>query len=158
MSEASWTKGESTLTDSQPSRLKFVVGAVVIFGAIAALIFSALNDSSQLFKTVDEYYAEEARLVGKDLRIAGWVIGDTIQYTQVDANTSRLEFDIVDDLENPGQRLHVVAMNEPKPELLQNQAQALVDGHVDEMGVLHANPDGLLLKCPTRYEELEPES
>lgn len=158
MSEASWTKGESTLTDSQPSRLKFVVGAVVIFGAIAALIFSALNDSSQLFKTVDEYYAEEARLVGQDLRIAGWVIGDTIQYTQVDANTSRLEFDIVDDLENPGQRLHVVAMNEPKPELLQNQAQALVDGHVDEMGVLHANPDGLLLKCPTRYEELEPES
>lgn len=158
MSEASWTKGESTLTDSQPSRLKFVVGAVVIFGAIAALIISALNDSSQLFKTVDEYYAEEARLVGKDLRIAGWVIGDTIQYTQVDANTSRLEFDIVDDLENPGRRLHVVAMNEPKPELLQNQAQALVDGHVDEMGVLHANPDGLLLKCPTRYEELEPES
>ena len=158
MSEASWTKGESTLTDSQPSRLKFVVGAVVIFGAIAALIVSALNDSSQLFKTVDEYYAEEARLVGQDLRIAGWVIGDTIQYTQIDANTSRLEFDIVDDLENPGQRLHVVAMNEPKPELLQNQAQALVDGHVDEMGVLHANPDGLLLKCPTRYEELEPEA
>ena len=158
MSEASWTKGESTLTDAQPSRLKFVVGAVVIFGAIVALIVSALNDSSQLFKTVDEYYAEESRLVGKDLRIAGWVIGDTIQYTQIDANTSRLEFDIVDDLENPGQRLHVVAMNEPKPELLQNQAQALVDGHVDEFGVLHANPDGLLLKCPTRYEELEPEA
>ena len=158
MSGASWTKGEDTLAEEQPNRLKFIVGAVVIFGAIIALIVSALGDSSQLFKTVDEYYAEESRLVGKDLRIAGWVIGDSIQYTQVDAETSRLEFDIVDNIDNPGQVIRVVAMNEPKPELLQHQAQALVDGHVDSSGTMHANPDGLLLKCPTRYEELEPEA
>ena len=158
MSEASWTKGADALVEDQPNRLKFVVGAVIIFGAIIALIVSALSDSTQLYKTVDEYYAEETRLMGQDLRIAGWVVGDTIQYTQIDAETSRLEFDIVDDLENPGQRIRVVAMNEPKPELLQHEAQALVDGHIDGNGVMHANADGLLLKCPTRYEELEPEA
>lgn len=47
-------------------------------------------------------------------------------------------------------------MNEPKPDLLQGHAQALVEGHADESGVFHANPGGLMLKCPTRYEEMEP--
>jgi cytochrome c-type biogenesis protein CcmE len=46
-------------------------------------------------------------------------------------------------------------MNEPKPDLLQHEAQALVEGHA-ENGVFMANQGGLLLKCPTRYEELEP--
>jgi hypothetical protein len=46
-------------------------------------------------------------------------------------------------------------MNEPKPDLLQHEAQALVEGRA-ENGVFMANPGGLLLKCPTRYEEMEP--
>jgi hypothetical protein len=40
--------------------------------------------------------------------------------------------------------------------LLQHEAQALVEGHADETGVFLANEGGLFLKCPTRYEELEP--
>ena len=72
------------------------------------------------------------------------------------AHNSRLEFDIVDDLNNPTQKLHVVALNEPKPDLLQNEAQALVEGKADASGVFHSNPGGLMLKCPTRYEEMDP--
>ena len=124
--------------------------------AIAFLVVNAMSGNTQLYKTVDEFYAEQSRLTGRDLRVAGMVIGDSIEFTQIDAVTSRLEFDIVDDLQNPGQRLHVVAMNEPKPDLLQHEAQALIEGHADESGVFQANPGGLLLKCPTRYEELEP--
>jgi cytochrome c-type biogenesis protein CcmE len=87
------------------------------------------------------------------LRVSGIVVGDSIKFMQIDATTSRLEFDIVDDLGNPGQRLHIVAMNEPMPDLLQNEAQALVEGRADEGGVFLANEGGLFLKCPTRYEE-----
>jgi len=43
----------------------------------------------------------------------------------------------------------------PKPDLLRNEAQAIMTGHIDENGVFHA--DELLLKCPTRYEEAVPE-
>jgi hypothetical protein len=39
---------------------------------------------------------------------------------------------------------------------LQHEAQALVEGHV-ENGEFLSNPKGLLLKCPTRYEEADPE-
>ena len=62
----------------------------------------------------------------------------------------------MDDIRNPGQRLHIVAMNEPVPDLLQHEAQALVEGTAQADGMFYANPGGLLLKCPTRYEELDP--
>jgi cytochrome c-type biogenesis protein CcmE len=94
--------------------------------------------------------------MGRDLRVSGWVLGDSIQYTQIDATTSRLEFEIVDDYNNPGQRLRVVAMNEPMPDLLQDEAQALVEGRLTEGGEFEAIPNGLMLKCPTRYEEMDP--
>ena len=159
MAEASWTKKEKTSALDKPksNRLKFIIGGVVLFAALAYLVVNAMSGNTQLYKTVDEFYADKSRLVGRDLRVAGWVVGDTIQYNQVDALNSRLEFDIVDDLSNPGQALHIVVLNEPKPDLLQHEAQALVEGHADSNGVFEANPGGLMLKCPTRYEEMEPE-
>lgn len=156
MSDISWTnKNQDVLVAKKSNRLKFAVAGVLLLTAVVFLVIKAVSGNTQLYKTVDEYYAQEAQLVGRDLRVAGWVIGDTIQYTQIDATTSQLEFDIVDNLANPGQRLHVVAMNEPKPDLLTNEAQAMVEGHVTESGDLMANEGGLFLKCPTRYEEME---
>jgi cytochrome c-type biogenesis protein CcmE len=107
----------------------------------------------QFYVTVDEYYAKESSLDGRELRVSGWVVGDSIQFIQIDATHSRMEFDIVDNIHNPGQRLRVIALNEAKPDLLQHEAQALVQGRVGEDGHLYANKGGVLLKCPTRYEE-----
>ncbi|RMG95750.1 MAG: cytochrome c maturation protein CcmE [Chloroflexi bacterium] len=156
MAGTSWTNdGEILLEQPTTNRTKFIVGGVLLLAAIVYLVVNAMSGNTQLYKTVNEFYAEKDRLVGRDLRVAGWVIGDSIQYTQIDDQNSILEFDIVDDLQNPGQRLHIVAYNEPKPDLLQHQAQALVEGRADENGVFVANEGGLMLKCPTRYEELE---
>lgn len=158
MADVSWTnQSESAVLETpRKNRLLFAVGGIGLIAAVVFLVINAMSGNTQLYKTVDEFYAEQTRLTGRDLRVAGWVVGETIQYTQVDAQNSILEFDIVDDLTNPGQRLHVVAFNEPKPDLLQHEAQALVEGRANENGVFEANPGGLMLKCPTRYEEMEP--
>lgn len=157
MADTTWTNtGEEALFPAKNNRLKFVVGGVLLVAAIVYLVVNAMSGNTQLYKTVNEFYAEQDRLVGRDLRVAGFVIGDSIEYVQIDATNSRLEFDIVDDLNNPEQRLHVVALNEPKPDLLQHEAQALVEGRANENGEFISNPGGLLLKCPTRYEELDP--
>ncbi len=156
MAQATWTKEEDAAVEKPKSnRIKFIIGGLLMAAAIIFLVFNAMRGSTQLYVTVDEYYAQQNKLAGRDLRVSGWVIGDTIQFTQIDDTTSRLEFDIVDDLANPGQRLHIVAMNEPMPDLLQHEAQALVEGSA-EGSVFNANPGGLFLKCPTRYEEVEP--
>jgi cytochrome c-type biogenesis protein CcmE len=156
MAQATWTKEEDAAVEKPKSnRIKFIIGGLLMAAAIIFLVFNAMRGSTQLYVTVDEYYTQQDKLAGRDLRVSGWVIGDTIQYTQIDDTTSRLEFDIVDDLVNPGQRLRIVAMNEPMPDLLQHEAQALVEGSA-EGSVFNANPGGLFLKCPTRYEEVEP--
>ena len=41
-----------------------------------------------------------------------------------------------------------------KPDLLRNEAQAIMTGQTGDDGVFHA--DELLLKCPTRYEQAVP--
>lgn len=156
MAQATWTKEEkSALEKPRSSRTKFIIGGLLMIVAIVFLVVNALSGTTQLYVTVDEYYSQQSNFVGRDLRVSGWVIGDTIQFIQIDATTSRLEFDIVDDLANPGQRLRIVAINEPLPDLLQHEAQALVEGSA-EGGTFTSNPGGLFLKCPTRYEEVEP--
>jgi cytochrome c-type biogenesis protein CcmE len=155
MAEATWIKKDGALEKPSKGRMKFVVGGALMAVAIIFLVFNAVRGSTQLYVTVDEYYQQQSNFVGRDLRVSGWVIGETIKYTQIDATTSRLEFEIVDDLSNPAQRLLIVAMNEPIPDLLQHEAQALVEGSA-EGSVFNANPGGLFLKCPTRYEEIEP--
>ena len=126
MADTTWTnQGDVDLLAPRSNRLKFIIGGVLVLGAIIFLVVNAMSGSTQLYKTVGEVHAERAALMGRDLRVAGWVIGDSIEYTQIDATTSRLEFDIVDDLQNPGQVLHVVAMNEPKPDLLQHEASLI---------------------------------
>ncbi len=157
MADTTWTNdGKDILTETKSNRLKFIIGGVLLVAAIAYLVVNAMSGNTQLYKTVNEYYAEQGRLTDRDLRIAGVVVGDSIQFIEVDAQTTRLEFDVVDDLDNPEPKLHIVAINEPKPDLLQHKAQALIEGRADENGVFMVNPGGLLLKCPTRYEELDP--
>ena len=47
-----------------------------------------------------------------------------------------------------------VVYNGPKPDLLNNEAQAIMTGHISQDGTFHA--DELLLKCPTKYQEAVP--
>jgi cytochrome c-type biogenesis protein CcmE len=158
MADTSWTNEKGSLVLDAPTnnRWKFVVAGVLLISAIVYLVVNAMMGSTQLYKTVDEFYADQDRLVERDLRVSGYVLGDTILFTQVDAMNSRLEFEIVDNPANPGQRLRVVLFNEPLPDLLQDHAQAMVEGTGDYNGVFTANPGGLFLKCPTRYEEMDP--
>jgi cytochrome c-type biogenesis protein CcmE len=51
-------------------------------------------------------------------------------------------------------RLQVVYVG-PKPDLLRNEAQAIMTGQLGEDGVFYA--EELLLKCPTKYEEAVPD-
>ena len=151
---------------------KFVIGGMLILGAVVFLIWSATASTSEYFLTIDELTAKGSAIVDKNLRVSGAVIGDTIQY---DPQTLTLTFEVAHvsgdnaDLETEGglaEALHQAVMDPsrsrmtvvyvgPMPDLLRHEAQAIVTGHVDAAGIFHA--DELLLKCPTKYEEAVPE-
>ena len=151
---------------------KFFIGGLLILGAVVFLIANATTDSSQYFMTIDELNAKGPDVVDKNLRVSGAVIGDTIQY---DPATLTLTFEVAHvpaenaELETEGglaEALHQAVIDPSrarmtvvyvgvKPDLLRNEAQAIVTGRLGADGLFHA--EELLLKCPTRYEEAVPD-
>lgn len=155
-----------------PSRFKFILGGILILAAVVYLIFSSTQASAQYFWTIKELNERVADAKGRDLRISGAVIGDSIEY---DPETLTLTFTVAhvtgdnNEIEAQGglaEVLHaaVVDTSRPrikvvyqgaKPDLMRNEAQAIMTGYLGDDGVFHATE--LLLKCPTRYEEALPE-
>jgi cytochrome c-type biogenesis protein CcmE len=153
-------------------RNKFILGGLLILAAVVYLIVSSTQASAEYFMTVDEIKSEGTDVIGKSLRASGAVVGDSIQY---DPGTLTLSFDVAHvpgdntDIEAQGglafvlheavtdptrARMQVVYVG-PKPDLLRDEAQAIMTGHIGEDGIFYA--DELLLKCPTKYEEAVPE-
>ena len=150
---------------------KFFIGGLLILGAVVFLIWNAAASTSEYFMTIDELQAKGASMVNKNLRASGAVIGDSIQY---DAQSLTLTFEVeqvpgdnaeIDKEGGSAAVLHAAVVDPsrnrmkvvyvgPKPDLLRNEAQAIMTGHVDSDGVFHA--DELLLKCPTKYQEAVP--
>ena len=151
---------------------KFVIGGAMVLGAVVFLIWTATASNLQFFMTVDELNAKGPEVVDKNLRVSGAVIGNSIQY---DAQSLTLSFEVAHvpadspDIETEGglaEALHLAVMDPlrsrmkvvyvgVKPDLLRNEAQAIMTGHLGADGVFYA--EELLLKCPTRYEEAVPE-
>src|SRR3970040_961659 len=61
-------------------RIKFIIGGLLIVAAIAYLIFTSTQASAQYFLTVEELVARGDSVAGRDVRVSGVVLGDTIQY------------------------------------------------------------------------------
>ncbi len=160
------TTASPPIVTSNPNRMKFLIGGLLILAAVVYLIASNTATTANYFFTVDELL--ERSTVGQDVRISGAVIGETIEY---DLDTLELTFEVAhvpgdqSDIDALGglavvldqavkdpnaQRIQVKYIGE-KPDLLHEQSQAIMDGRLGEDGVFHA--DTLLLKCPTRYED-----
>ena len=154
--------------------LKFIIGGGVIVAAIIFLMVSSLQANVQYFLTVDEVIEKEQTgdLAGRNIRVSGAVLGDSIEY---DGETLNLSFTIVhvpadnqlveeegglagalhNAVMDPNRTQLQVVYNGPMPDLLQNEAQAILTGELLANGVFEA--DELLLKCPTKYEGAVPE-
>lgn len=162
----------TTLQTNSGSRVKFIIGGLLIVAAVIYLIASSTQASAQYFLTIGEVATKGNEVMGRDLRVSGAVIGDTIQY---DAQTLTLTF-IVADIPgdnnvieaqgglaavlhqatvDPNRTRMEIVYNGVKPDLLRDEAQAIMTGRLGQDGKFYA--DELLLKCPTKYEEAVPE-
>jgi cytochrome c-type biogenesis protein CcmE len=153
------------------NRGKFIIGGLLIVAAIIYLIVSNSSANAQYFVTVDEMLTGGPSMQGKQLRVSGAVVGDTIQY---DSKTLELRFTVANvpgdnkEIEAQGglaEVLHAavedtsrtrveVVYYGAKPDLLRNEAQAIMTGRMGADGIFYA--DELLLKCPTKYEQAVP--
>jgi len=154
------------------TNIKLILGGVVIALALVYLLISATRSNTQYFMTVQELQEQQSELQGQKLRMSGAVIGESIQYNPETLDLSFTVAQIPGDhrlIEQMGGMAKVLAeaVADPdaarmtihytgvRPDLLKDEAQAIVTGTLDENGVFQASE--LLMKCPSRYESALPE-
>ena len=147
-------------------RAKFIVGGVILLAAVVYLIATNLVSQGQYFITVDALKKNQDQYVNRSARISGVVLGDSITY---DGHTLKFVIanvpDSIQEVKTDGgladvlhksaidptsARVTVIVKDQPKPDLLKNEAQAILEGKLGADGIFYA--DTLLLKCPTRYQ------
>jgi cytochrome c-type biogenesis protein CcmE len=162
---------ETVSAATKTNRLKFFIGGGLLLIAVVFMVISATKATAEFFMTVRELQDSQSDLSGQNLRVSGAVLGDSIIY---DTATGELRFLIahipgddaqiraagglsavlhraVTDPDNP--RL-TVSYQGPPPDMLRDEAQAILTGKLDADGIFVA--EELLLKCPSKYEEALP--
>jgi len=167
MAQVAWEKSIAAQPPKRAGsdRWKYLIGGVLILGAVAYLIITGTLSGASYFITVDQLMNDPA-YVGHSVRLSGAVIGDTIHY---DEQTLLIEFTVANvptQIQDLGAALHS-AVGDPnathlqvrvektvKPDLLQNEAEAILTGTLGTDGIFHATE--LNLKCPSRFVESGP--
>lgn len=169
MAQVTWEKAAAAVdkTHSGGGRWKFVIGILLILGAVLYLVVSGTVGGARFFITVDDLMNNRAAYAGQAVRVTGAVIGETIRY---DSENLIIEFTVANipaETEDLGAALHV-AVNDPnatrlqvyvegqvKPELLQHEAQAIMTGTMGSDGIFYVTE--LQTKCPSRFIESQPD-
>lgn len=175
MAQAAWEKPQDQAAQDarrallaqrqRGERLKFLIGGLLILAAVVALVFSGMLTGTRFFISVEELLADPA-LAGQSVRITGAVIGETINIDTSDPSNTIIEFTVAHVATNPNNladalhisandpaatQLKIFVSGQPKPELLQHEAQAILTGTLGSDGVFYAS--AMQFKCPSRFED-----
>ncbi|GAB4515380.1 MAG: cytochrome c maturation protein CcmE [Anaerolineae bacterium] len=132
---------------STSQRRKFLIGTIVILAVVAYLIFNAVQTTGAYYKEVHEIVGQEASLIGKQLRVSGEIVQETVEW---DAPNLSLSFEIRDQT-GTGDTLRVHFHGVMPDNFTRPGSSTILEGKLREDGVFEAKT--LLLKCPSRYEE-----
>ena len=158
-------------TKKKPN-LKLIIGGIIILAAVLYLIISSTMANANYFMTVSELLTQKQELAGKNIRMSGAIIGSTIvydsqkmdltfqvaeipgDYKEIDrrGGLAKVLYEAVNDPSLPRMTIHYQG---PKPDLMKDEAQAIVTGSLDQTGVFQATE--LLMKCPSKYESSVPD-
>jgi cytochrome c-type biogenesis protein CcmE len=125
------------------TKLKFLLGGVVVLAALAWLGFVGFEESKAYYITVQEYSAMPASdLQGKTLKVAGDVVAGSIDRTK-----PQMEFMI----SQQGKTLRVRYIGKDVlPDTFKDGSKAVVEGSVAQDGIFMARH--VEAKCASKYE------
>ncbi len=128
------------------STYKFLIGGIIIFGAIAAISLQSLQEATVFFYTPQEILADPNEFEEKTIRIGALVQNGSVDW---DAKNLMLAFNITED-----SRSYIpVAYQGVKPDMFREGQGVVVEGQM-QGDVFHA--DQLLVKHSEEYS-IDPE-
>ena len=137
-------------------------GAQIAIGATAIALLLGWYGSTQLneglsfqyFQNLEEFHSQAARMVGRSVRVHGYVAAESIER---DLEGQRVRFSVQN---NPphsggpiGQTLIVEYGSLETPDLFKDGAEVLVEGQlVMSQGNSIFVADNVMAKCPSKFE------
>lgn len=123
-------------------KLKFIIGGLLILGAIAYVTISSFQSNAIYYMTLQELNAQRSTLVGQPIRVNAPLDKSSIQF---DNKTLILKFNLVD-----GNLVLPVVYQGVVPDTMDEGESIVAEGHLGADGVFQAST--ILVKCPSKYE------
>ena len=128
---------------SRTGSLKFIVGGILILGAILFATVMSFQSNTVYYLTLPEFEAQKAKLAGQVVRINGPLDQASIQ---IDQKNLILNFNLKD-----GNIVQPVVYRGVIPDTMTSGESVVAEGKLDAQGVFQAS--NILVKCPSKYEE-----
>lgn len=120
--------------------------------AFAGLLWSTLRDGTDYFKNVDEVVADRAAWEGKRLQLHGYVVPgsvlrkkDSLEWKFKVQNDPPRSSGAADDTIIEATYTGIV------PDTFKGEAEVVLKGRLTPQG-FHTEPNGVMAKCPSKYE------
>jgi len=127
----------------KPKKLKFVVGTMIILGAVLALAITGMEESKAYYQTVPELKAMGVKAEGRRVRVAGDVVVGSIERHAEGVVTFVIDYE--------GESLPIRYVGRgPVPDTLVDRAQAVAEGTLQTDGTFEATL--VQAKCASKYE------
>jgi len=140
--------GTSTFSQNKPKpkpkyQLKYLIGAVAIFGVIGYLIFFGLTQTSQWSINVAELKAKGETAVGQGVRVSGQLEANSVDK---DVQANKIAFVLTDGVNNLP-----VSYNGVVPDTFDRAVEVVAEGKLNPDGSFTAT--NVLARCPSKYDE-----
>jgi len=117
---------------------------LVLFLAFAGLMYSTLSEGTEYYKHVDEVMASPSDWHGKRLQLHGFVVDGSIGRK---ADSLEYRFDV-----HQNGKVVRAYYTGIVPDTFKGDAEVVLKGQLREDGTFHVDKDGVMAKCPSKYE------
>ena len=126
--------------------LKVLLTTGVLCTAFVGLLWTTMQEGTQYYLEVEEVVVEPAEWEGKPLQVHGYAANVMRRPDSLD-----WRFEITDSVENRTRTMKAVYSG-LVPDTFDNHAEVVATGRL--VGdTFHIGPDGIMAKCPSKYEE-----
>ena len=130
--------------------IKIGATVAVLMLAFTGLMYSTLREGTEYFKHVDEVMADPQAWEGKQLQLHGYVVPGSILKKP---NTLEYKFKVQNNPTRSNDQGNVVEASYTGivPDTFKGEAEVVLKGRLTSQG-FHTDPNGVMAKCPSKYE------
>jgi cytochrome c-type biogenesis protein CcmE len=127
--------------------IKVGLTVVVLALALGGLMRATLREGTEYYKHVGEIVGSEAAWQGKRLQLHGYVVRDSILRKR---DSLEYRFKVTHEVGDP-ERVVPAFYTGVVPDTFADDAEVVLKGTLGPDG-FHVSPNGVMAKCPSKYE------